>query len=418
MNLTSPDKSSPQEEDFASLWESYTQNNEYVLPKRGDIRQGLILSAERDEIIVDIGAKQDALISPREVQRMSREERQSLTVGTTLNVFVLRFDGNEGALLVSIHMAAEYEYWQEAEKLMESGEIVQVVVSGYNKGGLLGQFRSLQGFIPASQVTLLRARRRGGDDQDDVLASFIGEELAVKVIEVNRRRRRLILSERAAAREWRAKQRDILMEELDQGQVRKGVVSNLCDFGAFVDLGGLDGLVHLSELSWGRVAHPSQVLRVGDEVEVFVLNVDRQRQRVGLSMRRIQPDPWSVVENKYIVGELITGRVTHLVKFGAFVELEPGIEGLVHLSELSEGNISGPESVVTEGDQLTLLVLGVDAEQHRISLSLRQAIEQQDEGDLGDDIPATGELTGAPPDEDEPSVVALDENEPEEDDIA
>jgi small subunit ribosomal protein S1 len=241
----------------------------------------------------------------------------------------------------------------------------------------------LQGFVPASQIADIPQRVRFATQADN-LSEWIGKEMAVKVIEVNRRRRRLILSERNAMREWRTKQRERLLAELKVGDVRSGTVSSLRDFGAFVDLGGVDGLVHLSELSWVRVNHPSDILRVGDVINVMVLNVDHEAQRIGLSYKRTQPDPWDQVADKYEVGQLVTAKVTHLVKFGAFVELEPGVEGLVHSSELATGNVMDPEHVVSVGDELELLVLNVDAAQHRIGLSLRQAPDDpDDESDFG-----------------------------------
>jgi small subunit ribosomal protein S1 len=366
------------EEDFATLWEQMGKEFDYVEPKRGDIREGVVLSVHPGEVLVDIGVKQDALIASRELQQMSPEELAALHVGARVYVYVIHLDRATGAPIVSLQLAQEYEEWQHAHELVESGDVVKVKVTGFNKGGALCAFGSLQGFIPASQIVDLR-RGRSPDAQADALAEVVGRELSVKVIEVNRRRRRLILSERAARREHRAQQREQLLEELEEGQIRTGVVSNLVDFGAFVDLGGMDGLVHLSELSWGRVNHPGEVLSVGDEIEVMVLNVDRERQRVGLSYKRTQPDPWADVESRYQPEQLVVGTVTHIVDFGAFVELEPGVEGLVHVSELEEGQVADASRVVSESDVLQLLVLSVDAERHRISLSLAQAPEQPDD---------------------------------------
>jgi small subunit ribosomal protein S1 len=305
---------------------------------------------------------------------MPPEEFSQLRVGNKVWVYILRHDPQSGVVLVSLRMAREQEDWIEAERNMESGAIVPVTVVQYNKGGLLCTYRGLQGFIPASQVVdLARAQARA---HTDALESFIGAEMMVKVIEVNRRRRRLILSERAAAREWRSQQRERLLAEIEQGQLREGIVSNLVDFGAFVDLGGLDGLIHLSELSWGRIDHPKDAVQGGQTVKVLVLNVDRERQRIGLSLKRTQEDPWISVQDRYHEGQIVSGTVTHLVKFGVFVELEPGIEGLVHLSELGESDMASLDETVREGMQINVLILGVDAAQHRISLSLRQAPDE------------------------------------------
>jgi len=362
----------PQEEDFATLWEQVAADYDYMHPVRGDIRKGQILRASRNEVLVDIGAKTDALVSTRDLETMGPQELAELTPGKEINVYVVRADDREGSLIVSINLARAYEDWIRAQELMESGEIVNITVTGYNKGGLVGSFGSVQGFIPASQITSLRPRGHSDQDGSD-LAELVGKELPVKVIEVNRRRRRLILSERAAQREWRAAQRERLLSELHEGDVRTGTVSNLADFGAFVELGGIDGLVHISELAWEHVNHPRDVLQVGQEIEVEVLRVDQERQRIGLSLKRTQPDPWRSIATRYQAGQTIEGVVTHLAKFGAFVELEPGVEGLVHVSELADGNVDDPGQIVSEGDRLTVLILDVDAEQRRISLSLRQA---------------------------------------------
>lgn len=361
------------EEDFASMWKAMADT--CVSPMRGDIRRGVIASVRPGEVVIDIGAKRDALLSTRELQAMRPEELRALKVGATFYVCVLRADEREDHFVVSIRLGREYEDWEKAQKLLESGEPIKCKVTGYNKGGLLCTFGSLQGFVPTSQIANVEQRLQEGS-QPESLAQFVGQELTLKVIEVNRQRRRLILSERGARREWRAHQRERLLAEIKEGEIRSGVVSSLREFGAFIDLGGIDGLVHLSELSWSRVKHPGEVLKVGQQVEVLVLQVDRETQRIGLSLKRLQADPWTQVANKYQVGRLVKGKVTHLAKFGAFVELEPGIEGLVHISELAEGNINDPADVVAEGEELTFLIVDVEPTRQRIGLSLRQVGKQ------------------------------------------
>ncbi|MBN1401879.1 MAG: S1 RNA-binding domain-containing protein [Anaerolineae bacterium] len=383
------------------MWELLSNSYTYVSPRRGDIRDATILSVRPGEIIVDIGTKEDAFVGSREVERLTPEELAALHVGDTVKAYVLRHDSQTGVLLVSLRLAAEQQDWFDAQELLESGELVRVTVTHYNKGGLLGAYKSLQGFIPASQV--LNLRRRSTDESPaEVFEPFVGRELVVKIIEVNRQRRRLILSERAAAREWRDQRREELLEELQPGEIRSGTVSNLVDFGAFVDLGGIDGLVHISELSWGRVDHPREVLRMGDQVQVMVLNVDRERQRIALSIKRTLPDPWSSVAERYEAGQLTRGVVTHLVTFGAFVELEPGIEGLVHISELADGDFGSPENVVGKGQELQLLILGVDPDEHRISLSLRQ-VPVVSEPEMGEGAPEEAPAEEGPAEEFEPS---------------
>jgi len=368
-------------EDFAALWEAVGDEYKTASPERGDILEGTIVHRSGGEILVDVGAKQEALVSSKDISHMSREELSALQVGSVVKVYVLRPVDREGNLLVSINLAKAQEDWITAAELMEEGEAVTVPIESFNKGGLVCRFKSLQGFIPMSQIANL-ARRTKGVPPPEGLEVFAGGELRVKIIEVNRRRRRLILSERAARREWRAQQREKLLEEIQVGEVRKGIVSSLRDFGAFVDLGGMDGLVHISELSWSHVDHPRDVLDVAQEIEVKVIRVDRERERIGLSLKELQPDPWTMAEMRFPVGSVVTGVVTHLVDFGAFAEIEPGIEGLVHISELADGTINAPSDVVSEGDELTLLVLNVDSTKHHLGLSLRQASAPQPEEDL------------------------------------
>lgn len=361
------------EEDFASAWESMGKGFESANPSRGDIREGVIISVRPDEVLVDIGAKEDAIVSTMDLQRMSQQERRELVVGKRIFVYVTRNEDRDGELIVSINLARAYADWQLAEQLMASNEPLQCQVVSGNKGGLVCNWRGLQGFIPLSQISGLT--QRGEGTAQDALAAFINNELTVKIIEVNRRRRRLIMSERAARRESRVAQREQLLSEIVEGQVRMGTVSSLRDFGAFIDLGGVDGLVHISEISWSRVQHPSEVLHIGQQVQVMVLRIEPDRQRIGLSIKRTLPDPWVALGDKYHTGQLVNGLVTRVVEFGAFVEVEPGIEGLVHQSELAEGAYGAPGNVVNVGDKVEALVLTVSPESHHLSLSLRQAKE-------------------------------------------
>ncbi|MGI6374539.1 MAG: 30S ribosomal protein S1 [Anaerolineae bacterium] len=363
--------------DFATIWEQYSDTFGYTAPRRGDIREATLLRVSPGEIVLDIGSKQDAVIAPNELSSLPQQELASLRVGKTLPVYILRTDQSTGQVVVSIEMAREYTDWLRAEALLETGEIIQSAVVGYNKGGLLCEFGRVQGFVPASQVLYGAHPGRQGDS-----ASMIGATLALKVIEVNRNRRRLILSERAAAREWRVQQRERLLDEIEVGDVRSGTVSNLCEFGAFVDLGGMDGLVHLSELAWERVSHPREVVQIGDTVSVVVLNVDRERQRIGLSLKRTLPDPWKDAAAAFGPGMVVAGTVTHLVSFGVFVQLMPGVEGLVHTSELdASGAVVGID--IVEGAQLSVDILGMDPVEHRISLGIH-SLGNDDAADAGD----------------------------------
>jgi small subunit ribosomal protein S1 len=365
------EEGSGEEEPRSSMADLMDEGYDYRRPRRGDIRSGTVVRIDPDAIIVDIGGKRDGIVPSRDLERLGPEVIEGIRVGDEVRVYIMHPETRDGDTIVSLNLARQAMDWENAQKLMESGEIFEGEVSGYNKGGLIVPFGRLQGFVPASQIVNLNGRVGGGSHLER-LAQMVGQELPLKVIEVSRHRRRLIMSERAAQREWRAQQRERLFEDIQEGEVRQGVVSNLCDFGAFVDLGGADGLVHISELAWNRVKHPREVLKIGQEVEVLVLKADRDRQRIALSLKRLQADPWREVEDRYHVDQLVTGTITNVVKFGAFAELEPGIEGLIHISELMEGGAAEPVDVVQEGEQLTLQILSIDSARQRIGLSLRR----------------------------------------------
>jgi small subunit ribosomal protein S1 len=258
--------------------------------------------------------------------------------------------------------------WVRADQLLETKERVELHVTGYNRGGLLVKFGGLQGFVPASQLCEL-PKDPNNQTRECELACRVGDQLCLRVIEIDHSRNRLILSERAAISE-----RDgaALLESLSPGQVRSGRVNSLCGFGAFVDLGGVEGFIHISEFSWGRVNHPSDMLSVGAEMEVYIIDVQPEQSRVALSLKRLQPDPWTLVNDRYSVGDIIEGDVTNVVSFGAFVRIEEGLEGLIHISELAEGNFLHPRNVVEEGDRVRARIIRIDGGTHRLGLSLRQ----------------------------------------------
>jgi small subunit ribosomal protein S1 len=344
---------------------------------RGQILEGVIVQVRPSEILVDVGAKSEGVIGGRELERLGSEGLSDLSEGDTLLVYVVTPEDKNGNPVLSISRAQAERDWRDAERMFEAGEIFEGVVSGYNKGGVIVRLGQVRGFVPGSQIVSLRGKRRGGDG-DNRLAELVGDKMQLKVIEIDRGRNRLILSERAAMREWRKQSKERLLAELQEGDVRTGEVISICDFGAFVDLGGADGLIHLSELSWRRVAHPSEVLKVGDEVEVYVLNVDRERKRIGLSLKRLEADPWSLVAERYHVGQLVEGTITKLVKFGAFARIfDEDVEGLLHVSELSEERIGHPREVVAEGDIRTLRVIRIDPDKRRIGLSLKRVASSE-----------------------------------------
>lgn len=344
------------------------------LPTRGEIREGVVARITPSEILVDVGAKSEGVITGRELDSLEEATRKTLATGQKILVYVVDPEDRNGNIVLSLTRAREEQDWRDAEILLASQDVYDGSVAGFNKGGLIVKLGNVRGFVPASQLGPSRRRRSEGDTPEQKWARMVGEPMQVKVIEVDRGRNRLILSERAAAKESREAQKDRLLTEIKAGEVRKGHVISLAEFGAFVDIGGADGLVHLSELSWKHITHPNEVLRVGQEVEVVVLNVDHERKRIGLSLKRREDDPWTLIQKKYQIGQLITGTITKLAKFGAFarVEGEDEIEGLIHVSELSDGHIEHPREVVTEGQTLTLRVIKIDADKRRMGLSLKR----------------------------------------------
>jgi small subunit ribosomal protein S1 len=264
--------------------------------------------------------------------------------------------------------------WDEAEAIFDAGKSVRAIVTGWNRGGLLVRWQGLQGFVPVSQLREIPVFEEDSA-RDEQLARWVGEELELRVIELDQARNRLVFSERATI--WAPEEGDRVLETIESGQMRQGYVSNLCDFGAFVDLGGVDGLIHISELSWGRVTHPRELLTLGQPVDVHVLSVDRQKRRVGLSLKRLQPNPWTVVEKEHYVGQIIPAVITNLVDFGAFAQIQEGLEGLVHISELSEEQIGHPSEVVSVGESVMVRILRIDSANHRLGLSMRQVGEAQ-----------------------------------------
>ncbi|HUT21006.1 MAG TPA: S1 RNA-binding domain-containing protein [Anaerolineae bacterium] len=359
------------------MTELLEQGYAYSMPKRGEVVEGTIVSVSSNEVLIDIGCKSEGIVTSRDLEHLEAEFRRSLCVGQKIKAGVVRPEDRNGNIILSLQRALLEKDWDEAARLYEAEEIFGKTISGYNKGGVIVNIGHVRGFVPASQLVSVRGIQ-GGDqaDREAALGELVGRDLRLKVIEIDRRRNRLILSERAAVREWRREQKDRLLDELAEGEVRKGVVSSLCDFGAFVDLGGADGLVHLSEISWRRVGHPKEVLRVGQEIEVHVLSVDTDRRRIALSLKRLQKEPWSTVEERYQVGQLVTCRVTKLTDFGAFARLDDDIEGLVHISELSDERIEHPNEVVTEGQELDLRIIRIDADRQRLGLSLRRVNEE------------------------------------------
>ncbi len=343
------------------------------MPAVGELRTGTVARVTANEVLVDVGAKSEGMIDPREIEQLPPDERQVLAPGESVLVYVVSLEDRNGNMVLSLARAREESDWVQAESLLSSQDAYRSQVAGFNKGGLIVKLGKVRGFVPASQLGPSR-RRFDGDTPEQKWGKMMGEEIVVKVIEVDRGRNRLIMSERAAAREVRESQKDKLLSELKEGDLRSGHVISLADFGAFVDIGGADGLVHLSELSWNRVAHPKEVVEVGQKVKVRVLHVDRDKKRIALSMKHSEDDPWNEIAKTFRPGQLVQGTITKLTKFGAFVRMATAeeVEGLVHISELAEGHVDHPRSVVHEGDEVTLRVIKVEPDRRRIGLSLKR----------------------------------------------
>jgi len=351
--------------DFAELLE---QSFEFDDLKRGDIREAEILEIRDNEIVVDVGVKRDGFVAPQDIERLDPKFLKSLKVGDTVPVYVLNPNDRDGNLLVSINLGLEGQDWLHAQQLLESGDMVEAEVIGYNRGGLLVRFGRLEGFVPSSHAADLE-QGLAGPDRRDAMDDLIGTKIGLKVIEVNQGRRRLILSQREAQREWRSKQKERLLDNLKVGDVVTGRVTGVRDFGVFVDIGGADGLIHVSELAWHRVPHPRDVVEVGDEVQVYVLELDQDHQRIALSLRRTLPDPWDIVNETYQIGQVVEGTVSNVVDFGAFVVLPDGIEGLLHITEMADGTLTEPHSYLKRGDKVSVKIVRIEPERRRIGFT-------------------------------------------------
>ncbi|MBO9385135.1 MAG: 30S ribosomal protein S1 [Thermomicrobium sp.] len=350
---------------------------DYRLFRYGDVVEGEVMHVDREKILVDIGGKCEGVVPSREFQTLSPEELGRLRPGDRVLVFVLQPEDQAGQAILSIDRARQEKTWRRLQEVFESGGVIEAEVVNYNKGGLLVNLDGIRGFVPASQVVAIRGGDEGSKQAD--MARMVGQRLKLKIIEINRHRNRLILSERQAVQEQRDAMKAHLIETLREGETRRGRVTSIADFGVFVDIGGADGLVHLSEISWARVKHPSEVLRVGDEVDVMVLSVNPEQRKIALSIRRTQPEPWMQVASQFQVGQVVRGTITQLASFGAFARLQEGVEGLIHVSELAGWRVEHPNEVLQEGDDVIVRVIRIDPARRRIGLSLRRALEISDE---------------------------------------
>jgi small subunit ribosomal protein S1 len=348
----------------AGLDDAY--NATLVTVEDGQIVEGRVVKIDRDEVLLDIGYKSEGVIPSRELSiRNDVDPNTVVKLGEHVEALVLTKEDKDGRLILSKKRAQYERAWGKIESVKEADGIVKGMVIEVVKGGLIVDI-GLRGFLPASLVELRRVRD---------LQPYVGREVEAKIIELDKNRNNVVLSRRAFLEETQKDQREQFLDNLRPGEVRKGVVSSVVNFGAFVDLGGMDGLIHVSELSWKHVDHPNQVVNVGDEVTVQVLEVDLDRERISLSLKATQQDPWQEFASNHRVGELVYGRVTKLVPFGSFVQVGDGIEGLVHISEMSAHHIEAPEQVVTPGEELWVKIIDLDLSRRRISLSIKQAAE-------------------------------------------
>lgn len=359
--------------------------------RRGDVVEGVVMRADGDGIFVNIGQKAEGHVPPAEMRTLGEDEVAGLGVGVSVLTMVVRPETADRPAILSVDRAVGEQGWRYLEKAMDASEVIEGAITGFNRGGSIVEVEGVQGFVPMSQlVTVSRDHFRMYQDAEsgevdpeieasrrEAQAEDIGKTLRMKVLEVNRGRNRAIFSERQAVQEMRDEQKARLIEELEEGETRMGKVTGISSFGAFVDLGGADGLIHISELSWSLVNSPDEVVKVGEELDVYVLRVDAENKKIALSLRRLQPEPWETIHERHAVGDLVQATVTKLTNFGAFARVEDSVEGLIHISELSSRMITHPREVVREGEEVKVKILRIEPDRRRLGLSLKQAEEEE-----------------------------------------
>lgn len=400
------------EEDFSKLLDQFQTSVGSF--EKDQLVSGRILSISDREILIELGAKSEGIVYGKDIEALPKDVRNSLKVGDEVYAYVVQPEDQNGNVVLSMSKAISEKDWRYAEELFQKQEAIEAMVAGFNKGGVIIKVGRLRGFVPASQLSLAHQRMLGDESlpPEQRFQKLVGQKALIKVIEIDRERNRLILSERAASKEARAAQKEKLLSSIEVGQTLEGIVSSVKDFGVFVDLGGADGMIHLTELSHTRIKHPGEVLKEGQKVKVQVLNVDKDSGRIGLSLKALQPDPWSQVAKKYKPGQLLEAEAIKLhPKHGVFARLkdDEAIEGLIPLSELSDKQINSPREVVKEGQLLTLRVLRVEPEQRRITLSLRRVnrpeyADADWQAEMQSDVEAQGEAQS--------SDVAADSSDP------
>lgn len=355
--------------------------------RRGEVVEGVVMRIDSDGILVNIGHKSEGVVQQREMRTLSAEDQANIAVGDQIVTYVLRPETADNAAILSIDRALGEAGWRELEKLQDTNETVEGQILAFNKGGAIVDVQKVNGFVPMSQLVSVSReifRETPDGEQDSEAAARraqlqerdTGKVLQLKILEINRSRNRAIFSERQAVQEWRDAQKARLVQELQVGEIRSGEVTGISSFGAFVDLGGADGLIHISEMSWGPVGKPDDVVSIGDQIKVYVLRVDVENRKIALSLRRLEPEPWETIHERLHVDDIVDAKITKLTNFGAFARVEGNIEGLIHISELSDRVIGHPREVVSEGDDVRLKVLRIEPERRRLGLSLKQTLDR------------------------------------------
>jgi len=358
--------------------------------RRGDIVEGIIMRADQggEGILINVGGKAEGHVPSNEMRSLSSEAVENFKVGDEILAMVVRGETDEGSAILSIDRAVGQTGWKTLQDALDAGTRMSGKIIGFNRGGAIVETEGVQGFVPMSQLATVSRERsqsaaqneageEGGEEKPPAESPDVGRVIDLKVLEVNRGRNRAILSERQAMQEVREQHKAKLIDELTEGEVRHGRVTGISNFGAFVDLGGADGLIHISELSWSNVSSPEDIVKVGQEVDVYVLRVDSEHKKIALSLKRLQPEPWETIDERYHVGDIVDATVTKLTEFGAFARVEDAVEGLIHISELTTRMINHPREVVREGDAVKLMILRIEPERRRLGLSLKQAEEQE-----------------------------------------
>lgn len=353
---------------MAELLEMYEKD--FVVPKKGELVKGKVVSVSDTEIVVNIGYKADGIIPKNEVSNNDVNLKEFAQEGQELEVYILKKDDGDGNVLLSLKRISQLKDWTELEKLAEADTIITVHVKEAVKGGVIAYFNEIRGFIPASQIALHYVND---------LSIYVGQKIEVKILEVNKNKRRAVFTRKQLLSEEMKEKKAELWDNISEGSIVKGEVKRITSFGAFVDIGGLDGLIHISEMSWGRIKSPKEAVKIGETVEVKVLTIDQKAEKVSLSLKQVKNDPWIEFDKNYQVGDMVDAKVVNLTDFGAFLEIEPGLEGLVHISQISSDRIDKPSDILKIGETAQAKIIEVNLEERKIKLSIRALDGEEEE---------------------------------------